>query len=389
MFDAYGLTLFLLPIAAASGWFAAKRFKRPEEARTVNADYLKGLSYLVSEESDKAIEVFTRLMEVDNETVETQLALGKLFRRQGEVDRALRIHQNLVARPNLAPVHRNQARFELARDYQSAGVLDRAENLYRDLVDQGMFLEMALDGLITIYEQEKDWQSAIDACHRLEAAKSRNLGKVIAQYHCELAEQHLRQKQYKVALKHLKSARSEDRRCARANILLGQLEIEHGNSRAALRHYQRVLKQNLDYAGEVLKPMEGCYSELNNLDAWRSQLEEIATIYHGAAPRLALAGLLIRENRQREAIDYLTATLHEEPNWTVFYQLLELSGQYGEDWSASLDQLRDSLRKMIETSPKYRCGHCGFSGRTLHWQCPSCRLWQTMLPLKDVSQAAG
>lgn len=386
MLDGYWLVLLLLPAAAASGWYLRGRMRRPEERPPqVHPDYLRGISHLVNDDADKAIEVFVRLLEVDNETVETHLALGNLFRRQGEVDRALRVHQNLVARPNLKPVHRNQARFELAQDYLRAGVLDRAENLFRELVDQGMFLERALSGLVAIYEAERDWQQAIETTRRLESVRGHSLRPVIAQYFCELAENERTAGDVQAALRHIKSARGEFRECVRASLLRGEIEEAAGDHGTAIKAYRQVLKQDVDFVTEILAPMERCFLARDDFDGYRRFLEEVIQRYEGPAPHIALARLLERQRRNDEAIAHLSDYLQATPNWIAFYHLLDLT------WSGTrtglsgpLDSLRQSLRQVIDRQPLYHCGHCGFSGRYLHWQCPSCKQWNSVAPVRDV-----
>lgn len=386
MLEGYWLVLLLLPVAAASGWYLRGRIRAPEERTpTVHPDYLRGISYLVNDDADKAIEVFMRLLEVDNETVETHLALGNLFRRQGEVDRALRVHQNLVARPNLKPVHRNQARFELAQDYLRAGVLDRAENLFRELVDQGMFLERALSGLVSIYEAERDWEQAIETTRRLESIRGYSLRPVIAQYCCELAEAARTAGDIEAAQQHLKAARSEFRDCVRASLLLGEIAEAGKNYAEAVKAYRQVVKQDIDFVTEILEPLERCYLAQDNVAGYRRFLEEAILGYEGPAPQVALARLLQREDRNDEAIAQLSDYLQATPNWIAFYHLLDLT------WSGTraglsgpLDSLRESLRQVIGKQSLYHCGHCGFSGRYLHWQCPSCKQWNSVAPVRDV-----
>lgn len=389
MLEGYWLVLVLLPVAAASGWYLRGRAQLPEERPlAVNQDYLRGISHLVNDDADKAIEVFVRLLEVDNETVETHLALGNLFRRQGEVDRALRVHQNLVARPNLQAVHRNHARFELAQDYQRAGVLDHAEDLYRELVDQGMFLDRALHGLVSIYEAERDWQQAIEVTRRLESVRGHAMRPVIAQYYCELADDARAAGDTETALKHLKSARSEFRECVRASLLRGEIEEATGNREAAIKAYRQVAKHDPDFATEVLEPLERCFSARDDLQGYRAFLEDLIRDYEGVAPQIAIARLLQRQGDYDAAITHLSDYLQRQPNWIGFYHLLDLT------WSDSrtglsgpLDSLRESLSNIIARQPLYHCGHCGFSGRYLHWQCPSCQQWNTIAPLRDIKPA--
>lgn len=383
------LVLLLLPVAAASGWYLRGREQRPEERPAqVHPDYLRGISHLVNEDSDKAIEVFMRLLDVDNETVETHLALGNLFRRQGEVDRALRVHQNLVARPNLKPVHRNQARFELAQDYLRAGVLDRAENLFRELVDQGMFLERALSGLVTIYEQERDWEQAIETTRRLESARGHTLRPVIAQYYCELADEARAANDVPAALRHLKAAHSEFRDCVRVSLIRGEISEAAQDYAAAVKSYRQVLKQDIDFVTEVLAPLERCYLAMEDAAGYRRFLEEVMQRYEGAAPHVALARLLQRQRKNDEAIAHLSEYVQATPNWIGFYHLLDLTwSDTRSGLTGPLDSLRESLRQIIEQQPTYLCGHCGFSGRYRHWQCPSCRQWNSVAPVRDIRPA--
>lgn len=386
------LFLLLLPIAALSGWFIGRRsaFAQGKQPISLNPDYLRGLRYLVNEDADKAIEVFTRLMEVDNETVETHLALGDLFRRQGEVDRALKIHQNLVARPNLSAKHRNQACYELARDYLRAGVLDRAENLYSDLAEQGIYLERCLSGLVSIYEQERDWERAIETSRRLEAVQGHNLRPVIAQYLCEMADATLRRQEHEEALNLLRRARTEHPDCVRASIMEGKIEEQNGNIANAMKAYQRVARQDIEFIGEVLEPLEHCYQLQNDDAGWRIQLEQFMKRYEGSAPRVALARQLVREGREREAVDVLVSYLDKRPSWTGFHHLLELQhSSAGEALSGSAEALRKALQQMITASPHYHCSSCGFEGHQLHWQCPRCKHWNSLAPIKDVIPASS
>jgi lipopolysaccharide biosynthesis regulator YciM len=376
----------LLPVAAASGWYMARRGTRALASRPgVSDDYLRGLSYLVNDDADKAIQVFVRLLEVDNETVEIHLALGNLFRRQGEVDRALRIHQNLVARPNLSVEHRNLARYELARDYLRAGMLDRAEDLFRDLVDQGSFREQALSGLVAIYEQERDWQRAIEATRRLESVRGHTLRPITAQYLCELADMERKKRDLRAASQYLRDAYGEFRECVRSSLMQGEIEESMGNYENAIRFYRRVLSQDIDFLTEVLEPLQRCYERLGQADAWQAFLEDVTSAQGGVAARIAMSRLLVKQGRTQDAVDYLARYLQSTPSWLGFSQLLELANPLsGAGMDAFVERLRLSLRQLIQTGPRYKCGHCGFSTRTLYWQCPGCRQWNSITPLKDV-----
>ncbi len=385
--ELFGVILFLLPLAAASGWFLAKKQKKtPESSSTVNPEYLKGLSYLVDEDADKAIEVFVGLLQVDNDTVETHLALGNLFRRQGEVDRALRIHQNLVARPNLEPIYRNRASFELGSDYLRAGVLDRAEQMFLELADKGIFLDKTLPGLISIYEQERDWEKAIEISRRLEPVQGHSLRPITAQYFCEMAEDARRQKNSTVdGLKLIKLALNEHRECVRASLLEGLLHEKAGDHQAAIHAYKRILKQDPDFLSEILSPLERCYKSLGAEDKWRREIESMIKNHNDASLHIAYSRALLSNNQGKAAMEYLASYLQDRPNWLGFYHLLDLARQSpDEELSGPLEGVRSTLDQMISASGLYHCSNCGFEGRTLHWQCPRCKYWNSMTPLKDI-----
>ncbi|MDN5938533.1 MAG: lipopolysaccharide assembly protein LapB [Salinisphaera sp.] len=386
MVDGFWLVLLLLPLAAASGWYLRGRSWTAEaQPPNVRPEYLRGINHLVNEDADKAIEVFVRLLEVDNETVETHLALGNLFRRQGEVDRALRVHQNLVARPNLEAVHRNQARFELARDYLRAGVLDRAEDLFQELVDQGMFYEPALAGLVSIYEAGRDWEQAIAVTRKLESARGHSLRTVTAQYYCELAEEAQANGDARTAAQQLRAARHEFRDCVRASLLRGHLEEAAGNFAAAIKAYRQVVRQDVDFVTEVLEPLERCYLQADDVSGYHGFLKDVLPGYSGSAPQVALARVLQQEGKTDQAIVQLSDYLQSTPNWIAFYHLLDLVwSDTGSGLSGPLNSLRLSLQGIIERQSLYRCGHCGFAGRYLHWQCPGCKQWNSIAPLRDV-----
>ena len=202
----------LLPVAAGTGWLAARgatrQTSRKRETGGLRSDYFQGINYLLNEQPDKAIEVFIKLIEVDSETVETHLALGNLYRRRGDVDRAIRIHQNLIARESLNVSQRTEALLELGQDYMSAGLLDRAEDLFSELAEDAGYRVQALRQLIDIYEQEKDWPKAIASARKLEKATGNQLGWIIAHYCCEQASRHCGDGEHDRALKHVHQARN-------------------------------------------------------------------------------------------------------------------------------------------------------------------------------------
>ncbi len=382
---AFDLLWLLLPVAAASGWFAARRGAKRAPARP-DGGYFEGLNFLLNEQPDRAIEVFTRMVEVDSETVEVHLALGNLFRRRGEVDRAIRIHQNLIARPSLTRTQRAGALLELGEDYLRSGVLDRAENLFRELADTGLHTAAALRRLVDIYEHEKEWEAAIGAARRLEAANGGVQRAAIAQYHCELAEIARAAGRHDDALRSVRRALSHDRRCARASILEGRLEMERGRYRSAAESLMRVDEQAPEYLAEVIEPLGECFRRLGRPERLEAFLERVLARHPETSAIIALAELRGRRSGAAEAARFLAEALERNPSLLGIQRLVRWyrSHAHGE-CERELSTVGECMERLFEDVPAYYCTHCGFSGRTLHWQCPGCRRWGSVKPLHGMS----
>ncbi len=376
----------LLPLAAASGWYAARRNENQEneKVRSIDygSDYYKGLNYLLNEQPDKAIEVFIDMLAVNSETVETHIALGNLFRRQGEVDRAIRIHQNLIARPTLSGEQRAQALLELGQDYMRAGLFDRAENVFLELIDMSSHSRSALRHLLAIYQQEKDWEKAITTVEQLEKVSSQSMGPVIAQFYCELAEKARAANDPLGVTTMLKRACSSDRNCVRATILLGNLEFERGDYRAAAQLYERVEHQDADYLGEVLQPLKECYQRQDKVHELMDYLQQVLVRYRGILPALILAELIRQKEGEPTAAEFLAKHLRSRPSLQGIDRLIELNlaRAQGKE-QANLTLLRDLIKELIDKKPTYQCTQCGFTGKCLHWQCPGCLTWGSVKPI--------
>ena len=227
----------LLPIAAVSGWVIGRRGgERHSDSQVsrLSTTYFRGLNYLLNEQPDKAIEVFLRIAELDKETFETQVALGHLFRRRGEVDRAIRLHQALVSRPGLSDQQKVQAMLALGEDYMRSGLLDRAETVFSDLVRLDI-TPHALRHLIGIYQAERDWPKAIENATRYEAATGEPMGRLVAQFECELADRHRAAGDVEAARGAVRRAYEADANSVRAGLLEGRIEVDAGTTRTISR----------------------------------------------------------------------------------------------------------------------------------------------------------
>jgi len=372
----------LLPIAALSGWLLARRhYKRKykPQGSPFNTDYFKGLNYLLNEQPDKAIDVFIGLLEVNSETVETHLALANLFRRRGETERAIRIHQNLIARPSLSSQQRTQALVELGLDYMNAGVLDRAEHLFLELLNQKPAPNEAAKQLLRIYQQEKKWRRAIKMAKKLPANVQVDAPNLIAQFYCELAEP-LAENDPSEALSLLRSAHQYDKSCVRASLLEGKILLTAGQHRKAQRVLQNIAQQNHFFIPEALPMLHSCFQATHNINGFKEWLEQLLTLYpHMTSARIMLTKLIKQKQGEQAAQQYLYRELHQYPSVEGLHQLIML----GEDNHKILIPLiKEVTTALLYKGDRYTCKHCGFSGRTLHWQCPGCSQWATLRPIE-------
>ena len=376
-------------MATLSGWYVARRMGpgngRNSSANGLRSDYFKGINYLLNEQPDKAIEVFIKLLEVDSETVETHLALGNLYRRRGEVDRAIRIHQNLIARDSLSIEQRNEALLELGQDYLSAGLLDRAEDLFRELAETETYRVQALRQLIDIYEQEKDWENAVDSARKLEKVTGNQLGGVIAHYHCEIAEKERQSGELNAALKAVQKALDTHRGCVRASLLEGDILSQRQDYERAIRAYQRIEDQNPDYLPETVERIHNCYHALARPGDIDSYLSRLMDRYGWITATLALAEIKQKEQGADAAIEFMANQLRRRTSIRGLDRLLHLELQEADEGSTQhLQILKDLTSELLQDRPVYKCTHCGFPAKSLHWQCPSCKHWNTVMPIQGV-----
>lgn len=376
--------LFLL--LAAAGWALGRFGERDEEDAPppLNIDYLKGLNFLLNEQTDRALEHFLRMVRVDDKTIETHFALGSLFRRRGEVDRAIRIHQNIIARPDLASEQRDQALYSLAKDYLAAGLLDRAEKLFVRLAQGSRFQVQALESLCSIYEQEREWEKAIDAGQRLEVLGGRSQELQIAHYYCELAEAAAAANDYTAARQYVKKAQAGRPRTMRGALTRAHIARDMDDTKTALRLYHRIIDENTYLIAETLPEIVSIYKRENAtaeleraLQAMLKKNPEMASLVAYTAIVNDLGGVPVIDQCVEQ---YML----NEPTLSEFIDLQQLPGGGNGSRELALARVRRALSKLASATPRYQCKECGFSSLRLLWQCPSCRNWETQRPASRV-----
>ncbi|MCC4595998.1 lipopolysaccharide assembly protein LapB [Xanthomonas campestris pv. phormiicola] len=374
-----------LPLAALSGWVIGRRGGQRHgdtQVSRLSSTYFRGLNYLLNEEPDKAIELFLHIAELDKETFETQVALGHLFRRRGEVDRAIRLHQGLVQRADLSDPQRVQALLALGEDYMKSGLLDRAETVFTELAQIDQRAPQALKHLIGIYQAERDWEKAIDNATRYEDVTGEPMGKLIAQFECELADRYRASGKSELARAAIARAYQADATSVRAGILEGRIDVDDGNDEAAIRAFERAARHDPDYLPEIMPALMDCYRRRgNDLSGARAFLSEMTEHYRGIAPVLALTRLMESQEGVSAARAYLGRQLKDRPSVRGESALIDLTLAEGADSTATLQDLKHITDQLLVRNPSYRCTRCGFGARTHHWQCPSCKEWGTVKPL--------
>ncbi len=378
-------------LAAALGYFFARYGDddEPEEsppAGQLNADYIKGLNFLLNEKPDQALEVFMRMVEVDDETLETHFALGSLFRRRGEVDRAIRVHQNIIARPNLSDMHKEQALVSLAEDYLSAGLFDRAEDLFGQLKDSAEHGVYARRKLVRIYEVTQEWENAVQGFEELEAIDPRAAAESrVVHYYCELAEQAYTAGDTSGALKLLDKADKTANPSLRSRLLRADIWRGTGQHKKAIKLYGEIMDTEPRLIGDVVPKLAESCRETGEQGHLSRSLEKLLTSDPAAGKAIGLAAVYDPRIVNGIALQCLRDFVLADP---VLANLTDMSGlQEGdaESRQAALERIREGLARVISQGHRYRCRECGYVSSELLWQCPSCRNWESVSPSVELN----
>ncbi len=352
----------------------------------LSSDYYVGLNFLLNEQPDKAVNAFIKMLDTSVDSVETTLALGNFFRRRGEVDRAIHIHQNLISKPNLTPKQRSQSLLELAQDYMRAGMYDRAESLLLELMNTtGYQLDISLRHLIDIYEREKDWEKAIEIALRLQTKTQHTMHREIAHYYCELAESAWAKGKIRTAFKYLKRGLKHDRHCARVSLIQGNFEKKLGRWDKALVVFQRIENQDQAFLPEALIMIVECYERLGKHEELEDYLNYLLRQSPSISIVLANAEKVKNKLGKEQAAQFLANYMHNYPSVRGLKHLIEFHlGRVMGEVRHELLMLKSLVEQLLEKKPIYRCNHCGFASRMLAWQCPSCRQWAAVKPIQGI-----
>jgi lipopolysaccharide biosynthesis regulator YciM len=374
--------LLAVPVFFGLGWIAARVDIKQilSESRTLPRAYFKGLNLLLNDQSDKAIDAFIEIVTLDPETADMHFALGNLFRRRGEIERAIRVHQNLLARPDLPLEQRNQAQYELGMDYLKAGLLDRAEETFNSLVD-GSYSVQAQRALLEIYQREKEWSRAIEAATGLQSSGAGARQKEIAQFYCELAQDALVRSDLAEAMALLDKGLHADRNSVRATMLLGDVLLAQGDTEAAIATWKRVEQQSVPHVALVAGRLMDGYRRVGRpqegVNLLRSYLAEASSI--------DLIEVVFKAVIELDGVDaakqLVLDELRRNPTLLGLDKLLEarLMDAPAHIWE-ELSMVKNLIHGYTAKLARYQCSHCGFKARQYYWQCPGCNHWETYPP---------
>jgi len=368
----------LLLLAFLSGWLLSKRRdKRARRQLRFSNEYFQGLNYLLNDEQDKALDVFIKLVEMDWDTIDTSLALAAIFRRKGEIDKSIKLHQSLMARPSLPAQYKSRVLLELGRDYQLAGWLDRAEGLFNDVLKDDDYAEDALRHLIEVYQQEREWQDAIDVAERYQKQAGIDFKETVAQFYCELSEQRHQQGNNKDAEALASKALSRDDACVRATIILARLAIEAGRYKKALRFLKQIEFQNPQFLPLVVADLFSCYQHGAGLKPLIVYLKQLEKNHLEINLNVATTELILQHEGEAAALEYLSTSMMKKADLKGLQKILQLQTAQS---ACNDEKLEKIVETMLTAQSDYQCSHCGYSANTLFWLCPSCHSWSSMKP---------
>jgi lipopolysaccharide assembly protein B len=371
-----------IPAFFGLGWIAARVDIRQlvSESRTLPRGYFKGLNHLLNDQPDKAVDSFIEIVKQDPESTEMHFALGNLFRRRGETERAIRVHQNLLSRPDLPADERAHAEYELGQDYLKAGLLDRAEETYTRLLDTSYAVQ-GRRALLEIYQREKEWQRAIEAAIALQEAGAGSRQKEIAQFYCELAQDALVHMHPDDAMPLLDKALQADRTSVRATILCGDVHMAMGEAESALNVWRRVEQQSVPHVALVAQRLMDGYRKVGRPEEGLSLLKS----YLQQASSIDLLEVVFKAVLELEGVDAARNLVADELRRTptllgldkfLEARMLDASPAV----LAELSLVQNLVHGYTQKLARYQCSHCGFKARQFYWHCPGCSRWETYPP---------
>lgn len=383
----FELLALLLPVAAISGWFAAMRHVHRRTGNHSTASgrsagfAIKGLNYLLNDKPDHTVDSLLNNLDPGQSSNEARIALGKLYRRAGEVEQAIAVHKHLVTDYSLDHRLHTQALFELGLDFVRAGLFDRAEAAFEQIRNDPLYSEPALQQLLRIYQHEKEWGKAIECTRKIGLVGKTRRGETESQFYCEMASEALAESRNGLARKYLSRALEKDARCVRASLMQARIDISERNYEHAVQTLKDVVSQDPVFVSEVIEPLMECYRHLGNVSEQIEFLEQIQARYPVERITLILAGLIRERDGIHLAEQFMWAEVRKVPSIRGIDNLLSLlMDKPPGNTQETLENLKQLTSRLVPDNLVYRCSQCGFNGQQIHWCCPGCHHWESIRP---------
>lgn len=378
--DADLIIYLLLFVAIGCGWLLGRFQGRRFASKRMFRETLPSIDFLLAENNDGALDRLLDVAEISDEAVELYLNLGRIFREKGQTEKSIQLHQNLFARTDLSEKSQLDVELELATDFLKAGLLDRAERLLTDLIqEEGHTRKQASRLLVQLYEEEREWQSILDLYKKSKLPDLPDISSRVAQAACEYAFEIFNKGNFLESHQYLKLALKVNPLCARANVIFAQVAATQGEPSEAIRCYLKALKQDSNVMLAILPEIADCFIKLEDYNGLDKQLSNHWQNNHTIEVLVKRVKLLAHQGRQQQAIEILLSELFQYPSNQGFFALVEMVVDHKAVLNTSqLMSVYDILRRIVETESKYVCRSCGFKAIEHHWRCPSCKDWSSV-----------
>jgi lipopolysaccharide biosynthesis regulator YciM len=378
------LLFLLLPVVATYSWYMGRNSVKQREhlnQQALSEKYSTGLNYLLSNQQDKAIDFLLEALNVEEDSVEAHFAMANLFRRRGELDRALKIHEHLVRHANLPRQEKYHAIFELAKDFLSAGLFDRAETMFNKLLKSKNYRELSLHYLLQIYQSTKDWQHGLSLEKEILKTKNTQLLHKLANFYCEKAVT-TNDISTKIAL--LDKALTCDANSCRANVMLAEIYREQQQYDKAIACYQSIYQQDKEFFPDVIEPMKQCFIQLNQQSAFFDYIKHVYEETASASALICYVEMLAEQQGNITAQQFMVSALKRRPTIRGFKHFVKIQLSQSEQSQQQLDLIRELISAYLKMRPRYSCRTCGFNSNTHYWACPSCHDWEQLKPVRGL-----
>ena len=383
------LLFLLLPVAMGYGWFMGRNSVKQNDhsaKQALSIKYSTGLNYLLSNQQDKAIDYLLEALKVEDDTVEAHFAMANLFRRRGELDRALKVHEHLVRQAHLPTKDKQQAIFELGKDFLSAGLYDRAEAMFNKLLKSKNYSLKSINNLLKIYQSTKDWQHGLDLKKAIFKTNDKKLLHTLANFYCEMATKALDKDEFIEVLELLELALKCDQNSCRSNWLMAKVYEKHQQFNEACQCYQDIYSQDKEFFPDVIEQMQHCYSQL---DADEEFYQFIKKVYDETGGSSALIKYLVFVEQKfslSKAQDFMLSALKRRPTIRGFKHFIkmQMNDKSSLQENENLDMIKELISSYLSVKQRYSCCNCGFNSSTHYWSCPSCHDWEQLKPVRGL-----